>query len=129
MKITEKEVKETEFKTYAYLSTLVSGIFGALAILNTGSFIFALIEYLTYHNDPDDHGGKLHYVDLTSMWTGGIIGIISAVIMIYVIAYRIRNIRKLENKIPVVIFSGLAEILFIVVWGYVIITLSPYLRR
>ena len=105
MKITENEIKETEFKTYAYLSTIVSGFFGALAILNTGSFIFALNEYLTYHNDPDDHGGKLHCVDLTAMWISGIFGIIFAMIMIFVITYRIRNIRKLENKIRVVVFS------------------------
>lgn len=121
MKITEKEIKETEFKTYAYLSTLVSGFFGALALLNIGSFIFSLNEYLTYHNDPDDHGGKLHYVDLSEMWISVIVGIVSAVIMIFVIMYRIRNIRKLENKIPVVVFSFFMEIFFIVVCGYIII--------
>ncbi|MDE6671656.1 MAG: hypothetical protein K2K16_05610 [Ruminococcus sp.] len=121
MKITEKEIKETEFKTYAYLSTLVSGFFGALALLNIGSFIFSLNEYLTYHNDPDDHGEKLHYVDLSEMWISVIVGIVSAVIMIFIVAYRIRKIKKLEKKLPVVIFSVLTEIFFIVVWGYIII--------
>ena len=121
MKITEKEIIHTQYKTYAYLSTLVSGFFGALALMNIGSFIFALDEYLTYHNDPDDHGGKRHYVDLNAMWLSGIFGIIFAVIMILIVAYRIRKIKKLEKKLPVVIFSVLMEIFFIVVWGYIII--------
>lgn len=128
MKITEKEIKETEFKTYAYLSTLVSGFFGALALMNIGSFIFSLNEYLTYHNDPDDHGGKLHYVDLNAMWLNGISGIIFTMIMIFIVTYRIRKIKKLDKKIPVVVFSFFMEIFFIVVWGYIIM-LSTYLRR
>ncbi|MDE6426053.1 MAG: hypothetical protein K2K89_07950 [Ruminococcus sp.] len=128
MKITEKEVKETELKTYAYLSTIVSGFFGVLALMNITSFIVDLNDYLTYHNDPDDHGGKRHYVDLTAMWLNGISGIIFAVIMIFIVAYRIRKIKKLEKKVPVVIFSVLMEIFFIVVWGYIII-LNSYLRR
>lgn len=123
MKITEKEVTDMQSKTYAYLSTLLSGFFGAGALLNIGSFNYDIIEYLTYHNDPDDHGGKLHYVDLTDMWITGISGIIFAVLFILVVAYRVRKIKKLEKKVPVYIFSFLMEIFFMVVWGYVIVGL------
>lgn len=117
------KITETEIKTYAYLSTLLSGFFGAGALLKTGNFIYDLTEYLTYHNDPDDHGGKLHYVNLTEMWTSGIFGIIFAVLFILVIAYRVRKIKKLEKKILVYVLSAFMELFFIVIFGYIIICL------
>ncbi|MCM1506433.1 MAG: hypothetical protein NC177_04770 [Ruminococcus flavefaciens] len=121
MRITEKEIKETELKTYAYLSTLLSGFFGTGALLNIGNFAFSLNEYLTYHNNPDDNGGKLHYVDLNDIWITGISGIILAVLFILVVAYRVQKIKKLEKKVRVYIFSFLTEIFFMVVWGYIIV--------
>ena len=121
MKITEKEIKETELKTYVYLSTLLSGFFGAGALLKIGSFNYDLSEYLTYHNNPEDYGQKGHYVNLTEMRTDVIIGIIFIVLFIMVIAYRVRKIKKLEKKIPVYVFSVFMELFFIVISGYIII--------
>lgn len=67
MEIIAKEIIEMKVKTYTYLSTVLSGFLVSTALLFIGAFVSDLSEYLTYHNDPDDHGGKLHYVDLNAM--------------------------------------------------------------
>lgn len=119
--ISGKEVTETKLKTYIYLSIVLSGFLIAKAILFIGSVASGLSEYFTYHNDPDDHGGKLHYVDLNAMWLFGIVEIICVILEFFVFRYRIRKIRQLEKKTPVIIISVILELFFIAVGGYVIL--------
>lgn len=118
--ISGKEVKETKLKTYIYLSTTLSGFLTARALIFIGAFISGLSEYLEYHNDPDDHGGKLHYVDLNALWLCGLMGIIVVVLDFFVFRYRTGKIRQLDKKNPVIIISVIMELLLIPVWGYVI---------
>ena len=62
---TKKNIKATEDKTYAYLLSVLIGPLILDVIYLISVFCFESIEYLRYHNNFDDHGGKLeHYVDL-----------------------------------------------------------------
>ncbi|MDE6092964.1 MAG: hypothetical protein K2G14_07710 [Ruminococcus sp.] len=117
MDITEKEIKEMVAKTYTYLSTVLSGFLIARALIFIFMFIGGLSEYLEYHNDPDDHGGKLHYVDLNAMWLYGLMGIIFTVFSFFVLRYQFLKIRQLEKKVPVIIGTVILEIFSVLVWG------------
>lgn len=46
MNITEKKIKETEARTYAYLSSVVIGFLSANMLMLSCSFIYSLLEYL-----------------------------------------------------------------------------------
>lgn len=122
--ISGKEVKETKLKTYIYMSVSLSGFLTARALILIFGFISALSEYLEYHNDPDDHGGKLHYVDLNAMWLFGVMGIVFAVLDFFVFRWRTGKIRQLDRKIPVIVISVILELFFIPVWGYLILCFS-----
>lgn len=129
MNITEKEIKETEAKTYAYLSSIVIGFLSANILLLIYSFISNLQEYLTYHNSEDDHGGKLHYVDLTALWICGCLAVILILILAFVIRFWIRRIKRIEKKIPVMIISSVLALLLLPVWGYISICILNIIER
>lgn len=119
MNATEKTIKETEAKTYAYLSSIVVGFLSANILLLIYSFISNLQEYLTYHNSEDDHGGKLHYVNLPALWICGGLAVILTLILAFVIRFWIRRIKRIEKKLPVMIISSVLALLFLPVWGYI----------
>lgn len=122
LEMTEKEIEEMKAKTYTYLSTVLSGFFGALILLRGGTFVFDMKEYMIYHNnDSDDPKG--HYVDLNEMWFCGIVAIIACIFMILVIHCQSGKIKQIEKKTPVIIITVILDILFTSICGFLIMCL------
>ncbi|MCM1007520.1 MAG: hypothetical protein NC485_06220 [Ruminococcus flavefaciens] len=128
MNITAKEIKEIESKTYAYLSSVVIGFLSADILLLIYSFISNLQEYLTYHNSEDDHGEKLHYVDLNALWLCGCLGVILILIVSFVWRFWIRKIKCIEKRLPVMIISSVLALILLPVWGYISICIMSLIE-
>ena len=79
-------------------------------------FCFESIEYLRYHNNFDDHGGKLeHYVDLTKIPIYGLLGIIFTYLLVTVMRSYVKRIRNIEKKkTPIIISIGIMLVSFVV---------------
>lgn len=118
MNITEKTIKETEARTYAYLSSAAIGFLIAEILLLVYSFIYSLLEYLTYRNNEENYGEKSHYVDLNALWLRGFLGVILILILFFVMRFWIRKIKCIEKRRPVIIISSVLTITLLSVWGY-----------
>lgn len=118
MNITEKTIKETEARTYAYLSSAAIGFLIAEILLLVYSFIYSLLEYLTYRNNEENYGEKSHYVDLNALWLRGFLGVILILILFFVMRFWIRKIKCIEKRRPVIIISSVLTITLLPVWGY-----------
>lgn len=118
MNITEKTIKETEARTYAYLSSAAIGFLIAEILLLVYSFIYSLLEYLTYRNNEENYGEKSHYVDLNALWLRGFLGVILILILFFVMRFWIRKIKCIEKRRPVIIISSVLIITLLPVWGY-----------
>lgn len=117
--ITEKEITETKAKTFAYLLSVIAGLLTADMLLIAYSFFSGLSEYLTYRNDTDDHGGKLHYVDPTVLGICGCTVLLMILLLAFVIRCWVRNVKRIEKKTSAVIISGVLTLFSMPVLGYV----------
>ncbi len=116
MNITEKKVKETEAKTYAYLSSIVIGFLIAEILL---LLIYYLQEYLTDHTNEETYVEELHhYVDLNELLVFGCLGVILILMLFFVMRFWIRKVKRIEKRLPVIIISSVLIIPLIPVWGY-----------
>lgn len=122
MNITEKKVKETEAKTYAYLSSVVIGFLIAEILL----LFYNLQEYLTNHTNEETYVEELHHdVDLNGFLIFGCLGVILILMLFFVLRFWIRKVKRIEKKLPVIVISNVLIIPLIPVWGYLsILTLS-----
>lgn len=118
MNITEKKVKETEARTYAYLSSVVIGFLFAEILL----LIYYLIEYLTDHTNEEAYVEELHHdVDLNGLLVFGCLGVILILTLFFVLRFWIRKIKCIEKRLSVIIISGALTLSLIPVWGYITI--------
>lgn len=106
-----RQLEATENKTYSYMFSATSSFLTTFVLWFAYWFFTGLDEYLLYHNDPDDHGGKLHYVDLNALCICGIIGLLFLAVTFFAVRAWVRRIRRLEKKLPTAVASC---ILFIV---------------
>lgn len=115
MNITEKKVKETEAKTYAYLSSIVTGFLIAEILL----LIYYLMEYLTDHTNEETYVEELHHdVDLNGLLVFGCLGVILILMLFFVMRFWIRRVKRIEKRLPVIIISGVLTISLLPIWGY-----------
>lgn len=115
MNITEKKVKETEAKTYAYLSSVVIGFLIAEILL----LIYYLMKYLTDHTNEETYVEELHHsVDLNGLLIFGCLGVILILMLFFVMRFWIRKVKRIEKRLPVIIISSVLIIPLIPVWGY-----------
>ena len=118
MNITEKKVKETEAKTYAYLSSVVIGFLIAEILL----LIYYLMEYLTDHTNEETYVEELHHdVDLNGLLVFGCLGVILILMLFFIMRFWIRKVKRIEKRLPVIIISSILTISFLPVWGYLTI--------
>ncbi len=115
MNITEKKVKETEAKTYAYLSSVVIGFLIAEILL----LIYYLMEYLTDHTNEETYVEELHHdVDLNGLLVFGCLGVILILMLFFVLRFWIRKVKRIEKRLHVIIISSALTISLLPVWGY-----------
>lgn len=115
MNITEKKVKETEAKTYAYLSSVVIGFLIAEILL----LIYYLMEYLTDHTNEETYVEELHHdVDLNGLLVFGCLGVILILMLFFVLRFWIRKVKCIEKRLHVIIISSALTIFLLPVWGY-----------
>ncbi len=115
MNITEKKVKETEAKTYAYLSSVVIGFLIAEILL----LIYYLQEYITDHTNEETYVEELHHdVDLNGLLVFGCLGVILILMLFFVMRFWIRKVKRIEKRLPVIIISSVLTISLLPVWGY-----------
>lgn len=115
MNITEKKVKETEAKTYAYLSSVVIGFLIAEILL----LIYYLMEYLTDHTNEETYVEELHHdVDLNGLLVFGCLGVILILMLFFVLRFWIRKVKRIEKRLHVIIISSALTIFLLPVWGY-----------
>lgn len=115
MNFTEKKIKETEAKTYAYLSSVVIGFLIAEILL----LIYYLVEYLTDHTNEETYVEELHHdVDLNGLLVFGGLGIILILMLFFVLRFWIRKVKRIEKRLPVIIISGVLTISLLPVCGY-----------
>lgn len=115
MNITEKKVKETEAKTYAYLSSVVIGFLIAEILL----LIYYLVEYLTDHTNEETYVEELHHdVDLNRLLVFGCLGVILILMLFFVLRFWIRKVKRIEKRLPVIIISSVLTISLLPVWSY-----------
>lgn len=115
MNITEKKVKETEAKTYAYLSGVVIGFLIAEILL----LIYYLMEYLTDHTNEETYVEELHHdVDLNGLLVFGCFGVILILMLFFVLRFWIRKVKRIEKRLHVIIISSALTISLLPVWGY-----------
>lgn len=115
MNITEKKVKETEAKTYAYLSSIVIGFLIAEILL----LIYYLMEYLTDHTNEETYVEELHHdVDLNGLLIFGCLGVILILMLFFVLRFWIRKVKRIEKRLPVIIISSILTISLLPVWAY-----------
>ncbi|MBQ8350322.1 MAG: hypothetical protein IJY19_11915 [Ruminococcus sp.] len=115
MNITEKKVKETEAKTYAYLSSIVTGFLITEILL----LIYYLMEYLTDHTNEETYVEELHHnVDLNGLLVFGCLGVILILMSFFVLRFWIRKVKRIEKRLPVIIISSVLTISLLPVWGY-----------
>lgn len=118
MNITEKKVKETEAKTYAYLSSVVIGFLIAEILL----LIYYLMKYLTDHTNEETYVEELHHdVDLNGLLVFGCLGVILILMLFFVLRFWIRKVKRIEKRLPVIIISSVLTISLLPVWGYLTI--------
>lgn len=127
---TEKSIKEMEAKTYAYMSSVLIGplIIDAFILIN--GFVCDLIEYLTYHNNVEDNGGKLlHYVNPREIPIYGILSLIFTLVLIIIMKFYVRRIQCIEKKkAPLIISIGII-IVSALILGYIsIISLDLFIK-
>ncbi len=116
MNITEKKVKETEAKTYAYLSSIVIGFLIAEILL---LLIYYLQEYITDHTNEETYVEELHHdVDLNGLLVFGCLGVILILMLFFVMRFWIRKVKRIEKRLPVIIISSVLTISLLPVWGY-----------
>lgn len=118
MNITEKKIKETEARTYAYLSSVIIGFLIAEILLLVYSFISDLQEYLTYRNNEENYGEKWHYVDLNELCLCGCLTTVLVLALFFVMRFWIRKIKCIEKRRPVIIISSVLIITLLPIWGY-----------
>lgn len=118
MNITEKTIKETEARTYAYLSSAAIGFLIAEILLLVYSFIYSLLEYLTYRNNEENYGEKWHYVDLNELCLCGCLTTVLVLALFFVMRLWIRKIKCIEKRRPVIIISSVLIITLLPIWGY-----------
>lgn len=107
MNITEKKVKETEAKTYAYLSSVVIGFLIAEILL----LIYYLMEYLTDHTNEETYVEELHHnVDLNGLLVFGCLEVILILMSFFVLRFWIRKVKRIEKRLPVIIISSVLTI-------------------
>ena len=113
---TKKSIKATEDKTYAYLLSVLIGPLILDVIYLVSVFCYDVIEYLRYHNDFDDHGGKLeHYVNLREIPLYGILGFIFSCLLVIGMRSYVKRIRNIEKKrIPIIISIGIMIVSFVI---------------
>lgn len=115
MNITEKKVKETEAKTYAYLSSVVIGFLIAEILL----LVYYLMEYITDHTNEETYVEELHHdVDLNGLLIFGCLGVILILMLFFVLRFWIRKVKRIEKRLPVIIISSVLTISLLPVWGY-----------
>lgn len=115
MNITEKKVKETEAKTYAYLSSIVIGFLIAEILL----LIYYLMEYLTDHTNEETYVEELHHdVDLNGLLIFGCLGVILILMLFFVLRFWIQKVKRIKKRLPVIIISSVLTISLLPVWGY-----------
>lgn len=115
MNITEKKIKETEAKTYAYLSSVVIGFLIAEILL----LIYYLMEYLTDHTNEETYVEELHHdVDLNGLLVFGCLGVILILMLFFVLRFWIRKVKRIEKRLHVIIISSALTIFLLPVWGY-----------
>lgn len=115
MNITEKTIKETEARTYAYLSSAAIGFLIAEILL----LIYYLLEYLTDHTNEQNYVEELHYdVDLKGPLIFGCLGVILILMLFFVVRLWIRKIKCIEKRRSVIIISSVLTITLLPVWGY-----------
>lgn len=121
---TEKSIKEIEAKTYAYMSSVLIGtlIIDAFIIIN--GFFYRLTEYLTYHNNVEDNGGKLlHYVNPREIPIYGILSLIFTLVLIILMRFYVKRIQCIEKKKTLLIISIGIMIVSALILGYISIIL------
>lgn len=115
MNITEKRIKETEAKTYAYLSSVAIGFLIAEILL----LIYYFLEYLTDHTNEENYVEELHYdVDLNGLLVLGCLGVILILMLFFLLRFWIRKIKCIEKRLSAIIISGVLTISLLPVWGY-----------
>lgn len=115
MNITEKTIKETEARTYAYLSSAAIGFLIAEILL----LIYYLLEYLTDHTNEQNYVEELHYdVNLKGLLIFGCLGVILILMLFFVVRFWIRKIKCIEKRRPVIIISSVLMMTLLPVWGY-----------
>lgn len=119
MEITEKEIKETEAKTYAYLSSVIAGVLVSHILVYLYLFFSELDEYLTYHNIPDDNWEVPHYVDVTGMILIGCLSAVLILVLFFVIRFWMRRVKRVERKALVIVISSILFLFSIPVLGYI----------
>ena len=130
--ITEKSIKETEAKTYAYMiSVLIAPLF-VDAFLLIYNFCSDVIEYLIYHNNFDDNGGAklLHYVNTKQIPIYGILGFVLTVVLILLIRCYVKRIRCIENKKVPLFVSIVIMIISGIILGFIsVVLLNLFIMR
>ena len=117
--ITEKSIRETEAKTYAFISSVLIGMLITDSFILVICFIHDVREYLTYHNIADDNGGALpHYVNTQQIPVYGILGLVVSVSLIFLIRFYISRIKRIEKKKKTLIISILIMLVSFIVLGY-----------
>lgn len=119
MEITEKEIKETEEKTYAYFSSVIAGTLVPHILVYLYLFFSDLDDYLTYHNIPDDNREVSHYVDVTGMILIGCLSAILILVLFFVIRFWVRRVKRVERKALVIVISSILFLFSIPVLGYI----------
>lgn len=124
---TEKEIAEMKFKTYIYFLSVLLGVLAINAILCTNTFFSITSEYLIYHNNVDDNGGKLlHYVNAKLIPIYGILSILFDAVLIILTMFYIKLMRKIENKKKSIIISIILMIFSAIVLGFVSIVVLDF---
>ncbi len=117
---TEKSVKEIEAKTYAYMSSVLIGTLIIDAFILINGFFYRLTEYLTYHNNAEDNGGKLlHYVNPGEIPIYGILSLIFTLVLIILMKFYVRKIQCIEKKKTLLIISIGIMIVSALILGYI----------
>lgn len=119
MEITEKEIKETEAKTYAYFASVTAGTLVPHILVYLYIFLINLDEYLTYHNIPDDNWEVPHYVDVGGMILIGCLSAVLILVLFFVIRFWVRRVKRVEKRAPVIVISSILFLFSIPVLGYI----------
>ena len=121
---TEKDIKETQEKTFVYMSSVLIGTLIPNVFILINGFFFRLIEYMTYHNNVDDNGGKLlHYVNTKEIPIYMILSLIFTFVFIIFIRFYVKRIQSIEKKRNPLIISISIMVTSTLISGYISIIL------